>query len=260
MSGDQDDPLLKRAQKLQARTQQGGETETQSPSTAQSDRSLGKIGLLLKQIKETIASFWNHGLNPLVYFLNPLFKGYYKICRFLMRRFAYQDGQYQSKRGAMVAVFIVVMTYLSFWHLIPFTTKLSYDIAAVELFAYEDVQLFSKPDWVDGKENILSVFACRKSPCEGQTDSTEYRMRDSLWLDIKRTLTRFEPHDPGELAGAFISEENACYFKAYGTRVKFLGWYPYIIEATCNTVNGDDSDVVMQEMRDAYLEKLDVTE
>jgi hypothetical protein len=74
-------------------------------------------------------------------------------------------------------------------------------------------------------------------------------MRDSVYLDFVRFATRGEFHDPGELAGAFVSEENACNVTYYGTRNKTLGWYPYIFEATCRPINGNDADTVLDQMR-----------
>ncbi len=176
---------------------------------------------------------------PLSPFLSLLALGY----RSFYNRFAFVEDKegkrnvYVASRSAASVVTLFFFSLFLLYHLvysfIPLSGQFIYDAVAINLFSYEDKLVFSRPDWVSGETGVLSVFACRKYPCSGQDDSVEFRIRDSFYLDVKRTFTKFEPHDPGELAGAFLSEENLCTFRAYGTRVKYLNFYPYIFEAVC---------------------------
>ncbi len=190
----------------------------------------------------------------------PLLRAIGPVSAFLGPKYAWafaklttkKDGSSSLGRQALaflgLGVGSVIGLYFILFSVVPNTFRLAYDGVVINAFAYEDVLVFGKPDWVEGEPGVLNVFACRKYPCEGQSDSIEFRMRDSFYLDVVRTLTRLEPHDPGELAGAFLSEENACRFKAYGVRVKYLGFYPSLIEATCRPINGENAATALQEM------------
>ena len=75
-------------------------------------------------------------------------------------------------------------------------------------------------------------------------------MRDSIYLDVVSFFEHFQPHDPGELAGAFISQENACNVTYYGNRWKYFDLHPYIISATCTPVSGSKSpEEALDQMR-----------
>ncbi len=207
----------------------------------------------LGMVANFLAKFRNLGNLPILRFSRPIF-------HFLGPKYVWafnklttkKDGSSTLSRQAFAFAGLTLGSLVALWFivfsLIPNTFRLAYDAVVINTFAYEDVLVFGKPDWVEGEPGVLSVFACRKYPCEGQSDSIEFRMRDSFYLDVVRTLTRLEPHDPGELAGAFLSEENACRFKAYGVRVKYLGFYPSLIEATCRPINGENAKSALQEM------------
>lgn len=204
-------------------------------------------------VSATFAKLKNLGDLPLLRMVRP-------TLRFLGPKYAWvftkltlkKDGTSSLSRQALAFAGLTLGSFVALWFiifsLIPNSFRLAYDAVVINAFAYEDVLVFGKPDWVEGEPGVLSVFACRKYPCEGQSDSIEFRMRDSFYLDVVRTLTRLEPHDPGELAGAFLSEENACRFKAYGVRVKYLGFYPSLIEATCRPINGENAVNALEEM------------
>lgn len=245
-----EDPLLRKAW-LARRTQELSEQRDLRSKNEESSFSMKSqvrsAGQYASRIIATVNSLWEKYFFPFISFFVPvgrlLLAGYKR----LYVRFAFRKDetgartQFCKKRSAATVAGLFTGTllgvYITIFHLIPNFFLFSYDAVAVNFFAWQDSLVFSKPDWVVGSPGELSVFACRKYPCTGQDDSVEFRMRDSVYLDVIRTVTHFEPHDPGELAGAFLSEENYCTFKAYGVRVKYLSLYPYIIEASCRPVN-----------------------
>ena len=192
---------------------------------------------------QTVHTLWEDYLYPVLSLFGPVGSALMWVYRKLYARFAFtvdEEGKrtvFSKKRsaGTIVGLFLgtILSGYLFVFHFIPGLVLFSFDAVAINLFDWEDELVFSKPDWVVGSPGELSVFACRRYPCVGQDDSVEFRIRDSIYLDFVRTVTRLEPHDPGELAGAFVSEENRCTIRAYGIRIKYLRLYPYIFEATC---------------------------
>lgn len=186
-------------------------------------------------IKETLIIFYQKYLSklaPLWMWLIPKYKAFFK-------KHAYVDGVYKPLRGANViailSVTTVVALYANVFYIIPKVWEFSYDAVAFNVFSYERKALFSKPEWVSDSgegDTQLSVFACEEEPCSID-NSIEYRIRDSFYLSIVRTIEKREPYDPGEVAAGMISELNECTVKAYGTRVKYFGWYPYISHAEC---------------------------
>ena len=239
------DPLLERAallkKKAESRSRQKSVSDDQSPVAG-----LFANIVFVQRCTQVAHTLWSDYLSPVFGFLYPLFVWIAALYRRVFNRFAFlpdASGEHTvfcRKRSALTVVIMgvasLVMMHVFTFRVIPFTFAFGYDAVAVNLFSYEDTLVFSKPDWVSGEKGVISVFACRRYPCVGQDDSIEFRIRDSVYLDVIRTLTRFEPHDPGELAGAFLSEENKCTIKAYGVRVKYLHLHPYIIEATCTPI------------------------
>lgn len=249
------DDLLKRAERLK-REQQAGEDARRRAARPAFVRLLTGFyerSTFLKQVFETLEVMWNHWLKPLALIVNPLFKLYWRAMTWLFNRFSFVNGVYDKYRGAIAALALSVFTLFFGWTLVtravPFVLDFTYDAVTINLFSHQETLIFSQPQNVEGSPELLRVYACRLYPCEGQTDSVEYRLRDSSYLDLVRLVTRFEPHDPGELAGAFVSEENACNVTAYGIRNKWLGWYPYITAATCRSINGSNHEEVLDEMR-----------
>jgi hypothetical protein len=255
-----DDPLLKKARMAQEKARRSSNVETpRSFIEEQADKVNRKITFWRRFFK-TSGEIWKTYFKPVARILNPLARAYWRACRAIFTKVSFtRAGEYSKKRAAAAVVgltlFTVVAGYQTIVSVIPFTTKMVFDAIAIEAFSYQETLLFGKPDILDVEENLWGVSACRKYPCEGQTDSIEYRIRDSNWLDVKRLFTKFEPHDPGELKGAFNSEENACNVTVYSKRVKFpfvpisWGFYPLIIDATCIAVNGDNWEEALARMR-----------
>lgn len=249
------DDLLKRAERLNREQNVRREAENRAERTPLSRfaADLHARFVIVRQVADTLAVLWNHWLRPLAFVVNPLVSAYARAMRWAFAKFSVVDGVYDKYRGALAALGIAAFTLFFGWTLVtravPFTFDFAYDAVTINLFSHEETLIFSQPQNVEGAPELLKVYACRTYPCEGQTDSIEFRLRDSSYLDLVRLLTRFEPYDPGELAGAFVSEENACSITAYGTRNKWLGWYPYIIAATCRSINGSNYTEVLDEMR-----------
>ena len=249
------DDLLERAERL-AREQQArrhAEAQADRPYLARLATGLYEQSVLLRRILATLDVLWNHWLKPLALIINPLVRLYWRFVRWAFAKLSFKDGVYRKHRGAVAGLGLALFTVFAGWTLVtravPFAFGLAYDAIAINLVSHEETMIFSQPQNVEGAPELLKVYACRAFPCEGQTDSVEYRFRDSAYLDLVRLLTRFEPHDPSELAGAFVSEENACRIRAYGVRNKWLDWYPYITHATCRPVNGANSQQVLEDLR-----------
>ncbi len=250
------DELLRRAQRARERLQADREDDAPAnPNTFQRTAQRFQYWrTFADRAMQTGETIWHTYLRPLSWLLTPLFRLLWRGYVALFNKLSFDKrGKFRRHRAAAAVVSMAAATlffgYHLVWNGIPIAARIAYDAVAINLFSYEDTLVFSKPDWVAGEHGILSVFACRRYPCEGQTDSIEFRMRDSLYLDLTRTVTKMEPHDPGELAGAFLSEENACNFEAYGIRVKYLGFYPYLFRATCRPINGANAAEVLAEMK-----------
>lgn len=203
---------------------------------------------------QTIETIYNKFIQPAGRMISPVIGWYWRGCKNIFNRASHdKDGNFKRNRAAVAGMALLAattgLTYAIPTTIVPNAVHFTYDAVAINAFDHHDTLVFSQPSPVEGEPGVLSVYACRQYPCEGQTDSIEFRMRDSVYLDFVRFATKAEFHDPGELAGAFVSEENACNVTYYGTRNKTLGWYPYIFEATCRPINGNDADVVLQQMR-----------
>lgn len=254
-----EDPLLRKAWLIRRKSELGQkaskktiEEEGAAKAVQAGVEELQWAARFVRNSAATAATIWDDYLRPFLLWTLPLFRLLKRFYIKIYKRFAFKKDaegertEFCRKRSALTVVSLFGATllglYLAVFKLVPAIFLFTYDAVAINLFAYEDSLVFSKPDWVEGEPGVLSVFACRKYPCIGQDDSVEFRIRDSVYLDVLRTLTRLEPHDPGELAGAFLSEENACNFKAYGIRVKYLHLYPYIVEATCHPIDESERD------------------
>lgn len=239
-----DDDILKRAQKLLDSEQKANEDNAVNSFIAQS-----KILSGFKHFFNAITLKWNKYFKPIAKIFNPIFRWYWQLTKKIFAKFARnKSGNYPKSRGSIVFLFLCVFNiffaYQLVVNIIPTSVKLVTDAIFIPLFSKEETLVFSQPSSVEGHPGVFSVYACRRYPCEGQTDSIEFRMRDSLYLDIRRFFTHLEPHDPGELAGAFVSEENLCKVDYYGRRIKYLRIYANIIRAKCYPVNGDNYDEV----------------
>lgn len=184
---------------------------------------------------------------------------YWRFCKWAFKKYSVdkETGDYDKKRGAIALIFLLLFT----WFGVPFTARLSSEAVMIEGFSYWTTEIFSKPDLIDESRNIWSVSSCSQYPCEGETDTTEHRMTDSTWLDFKYLMTGRVSHDPGELKGAFVSEENACNVKEYSYRLKVPfnisipvvlpqnGFYPRIYVANCDSVNADNWKEVLDRKR-----------
>ena len=208
-----------------------------------------------RNIYDTADVLWNTYLKPISSWANPLLKTLWNCNVKAFNYVAYDsEGNFRKYRAAPAVLLLATFNYAAVMHAVPFTARLAFDTAAVEVFSYEGTAVFSKPNMIDAENNVLNVFSCAQYPCEGEVDSIEYRMTDNLWLDFKYAFSGRGSHDPGQLAGAFLSEENVCNYEAYGRRIKFpfvnveYGFFPHITAATCQPVNGDNVEQVLQEM------------
>jgi hypothetical protein len=250
--------LKRAAEGAQKASQQKGETPVDPLSfdnvkekIAGKNSLLGSFGQsmynryrLVKNTYDTAEVIWNSKITTALTLGGSwATKKYWQGCKWAFNKYSTdKDGVYNKYKGAVaapaLAIFTAVAGYQVVTNAVPVAFRFAYDAAAVNMFAKEDTLMFSQPSPVEGAPNEFGVFACRQYPCEGQRDSIEFRMRDSIYLDVISFFEHFEPHDPGELAGAFISEENACNVTYYGNRWKYFGIHPYIIDATCIPVSG----------------------
>jgi hypothetical protein len=165
---------------------------------------------------------------------------FYRLYTKLMKNILNGDYTIFIKQGlAHTAAFFTMVTLvlITTVKVIPATVEFGYDAVVITTLSKKDTYVFSKAEEVEGRPDVYRVFACRKTPCEAQIDSIEYRIRDSMFMDAVY-LTRYGiPYDTGELAGAFLAEKNKCEIKWYGKRRKFLGAYPKIVTAKCEVVS-----------------------
>ena len=179
---------------------------------------------------------------PLWTWLAPKYVSIYK-------KMAYKDGVHMPSKGARAIATLsagtVFALYVNIWYVIPSVATFSYDALAYNLFSYKTEKMyFSSPQWVESAsgdgDKVLSVFSCATRHCDADS-STEYRFRDSIYLDVVKWVTKFEPYDPADVAGILLSELNYCSATAYGKRFKPLDWYPYIYNIECTLLPPTDS-------------------
>lgn len=152
-----------------------------------------------------------------------------------------------------MSLFTLFFGFHLLFNAIPLAARFSYDAIAINAFSDTDVLIFSQPNGIEGQPGELVVYACERYPCEAQFDSVEFRIRDSVYLDVLSYVRYLQPHYPGELAGAFVSEENGCKVRFYGRRIKLLGLYPQITHAVCQPINGSNANQVLATVADVQL-------
>lgn len=201
---------------------------------------------------EKTGTAWSNFTGPIATIFGPPVRQIIKIYRWSYRCFASklvvsadpstpENRRFSPPRVAAVTLALIALTlFIPFWFVteaIPFTARTSYD--AIMLTTVKEDQLYlSRPDPVDLNRDIFQVTGCRDiTGCEGGNNTIYYRLRPNIIMSIKYWTTRFEPFDPAEISGAMVSELNDCTIRYYGRRVKALGWYPYIISASCRPVS-----------------------
>lgn len=186
--------------------------------------------------------FWNGWLRPLARFLRPLTGRVWRFYQWSFRKFAYVAGDgsarvFSRKRAAIVTATLAVITiatpYVVIGHVIPTVSRAIYD-AGMLVTMKEDKLFLGRAELINPEQDLFQVMGCRDiSGCDGGDNTTYYRLRPNVILNVKFWATRLQPYDPAEIAGAMVSELNDCTIKYYGRRAKALGWYPYIISASC---------------------------
>jgi len=204
----------------------------------------GRLGKLQKIIAVADV-LWNEWLRPVARFLNPVAARVLRFYRWSYQRYAHlerADGvkEFSRNRAAFVTVGLAAITlaapYFIFGAVLPAIWRTTYDAAMLATIREERLFL-GRAELVDPDAEIYQVLGCQDiSGCDGGENTTYYRLRDNIILDIQHWATRFEPYDPAEIAGAMVSELNDCTITYYGRRSRTLGWYPYIIRASCTPV------------------------
>lgn len=193
------------------------------------------------QTKQTLSIFLTKYVKPVFAFFLPLWTWLATRYVSLYQKMAYKDGVHVPSRGAGALAALTAGTiltlYVNLWYILPVFFTFTYDAVAYNLLSYKTEKLyFSSPQWIEDKggegDKVLSVFSCETRHCDLDS-STEYRFRDSIYLNVERWVTKFEPYDPADVAGIMLSELNYCSVKAYGMRFKPLDWYPYIYGVEC---------------------------
>lgn len=205
---------------------------------------LDNVRANIAECKKTLGIFMRTYLKPVFFLFVPLWTWLAPKYVSMYKRMAYKDGVHVATRGAGALAALTVGTiltlYINAWYIIPAVYTFSYDAIAYNAFSYKTERLyFSSPQWIEDKsgdgDRVLSVFSCETRHCDLST-STEYRFRDSSYLNLVEWFTKFEPYDPADVAGVLLSELNYCSATAYGSRFKPLGWYPYIYNIECTVL------------------------
>ncbi len=185
---------------------------------------------------------WNGWARPVTRFLTPVTRRVWRFYGWSFDKFSHgkaSDGArvFSRQRAAIVTLGLLVLTiavpYLLFRNVIPAASRAIYDASMLATMK-EDHLFLGRAELINPDRQLYQVMGCRDiKGCEGGDNTTYYRLRDNIILDIKYWTTRFEPYDPAEIAGAMVSELNECKIRYYGRRSKALGWYPYIVSASC---------------------------
>ncbi len=196
------------------------------------------------QVKQTLSIFLTKYVKPVFSFFLPLWTWLAPRYVSLYQKMAYDNGKHVPAKGAgalaVLTAGTILTLYVNLWYILPAFFTFTYDTVAYNLFSYKTEKLyFSSPQWIEDNggdgDKVLSVFSCETRHCDLDS-STEYRFRDSTYLNAVKWVTKFEPYDPADVAGILLSELNYCSVTAYGVRFKPLDWYPYIYDVECTVI------------------------
>lgn len=244
-----DDKALKAARDALKRTQRTKAMKTPAPAQHKLSAS-GEIVSAIKplaawnKIETAFDVIWNGWLKPITRFLSPITKRIVRFYRWSFASFAYKGPKtarvFSRSRASFTILALAALTiaapFILVWQIIPVTSRTIYD-AGMLITMKEDNLFLGRAEVINADRQLYQVMGCRDiSGCDGGDNTTYYRLRDNIILDIKYWTTRFEPYDPAEIAGAMVSELNDCAITYYGRRSKALGWYPYIVSASCTPV------------------------
>ncbi|GJL94281.1 MAG: hypothetical protein DHS20C05_06860 [Hyphococcus sp.] len=250
MSKDQDKSLKAALDALKKARHSGDDAKTSSDNkythakknAARSPLSNLAGGSLLLKVYAVFDTIWSDWARPVTRFLNPITKHIWRFYGWSYNTFAHvkdenKERVFSRNRAAFVTIFLAALTITApiilVRTVIPTLSQTVYDAGMLATMK-EDRLFLSRADLINPDRQLYQVMGCRDiSGCDGGDNTTYYRLRDNVILDIKYWTTRFEPYDPAEIAGAMVSELNDCTIKYYGRRSKALGWYPYIISANC---------------------------
>ncbi len=251
MSGE--DKSLKAAREALKKTQRVTAEAPAPPSEKRRKRKqkrfapgagLSAAAALWEKLTRLADAVWNGWLGPVTRFLAPFTKRIIGFYRWVFRTFAFTGPKearvFSRNRGGFTVLALVVFTVaapvLLVREIIPAASRTIYDAGMLATMK-EDRLFLGRAELINPDRQLYQVMGCRDiSGCDGGDNTTYYRLRDNVILDIKYWTTRFEPYDPAEIAGAMVSELNDCSIRYYGRRSKALGWYPYIISASCTPV------------------------
>lgn len=252
------DPSLKAALDALKKSSRSENTEA-PPRGAEADRkksggaspvfAFAYLAALWEKLMRLADAVWNGWLRPVTRFLTPITKRVVGFYRWTFRSFAYTGPKnaraFSRQRAgvtvAALAAFTIVAPFVLVQHVIPATSRAIYDAGMLATMK-EDHLYLGRAELINPDRQLYQVMGCRDiSGCDGGDNTTYYRLRDNIILDVKYWTTRFEPYDPAEIAGAMVSELNDCKIRYYGRRSKALGWYPYIVSASCTPVLGPKS-------------------
>ena len=186
-------------------------------------------------------AFWSGWAQPVAGFLAPVTRRIGKFYAWAFAAFAHTGPmdarRFSGNRAVFVTIALIALTlaapYVLIVHGVPFVSRTLYD-AGMLASMKEDALYLGRAELIDERRDLFQVMGCRDiSGCDGGDNTTYYRLRPNVILNVQYWTTRFEPYDPAEIAGAMVSELNDCTIRYYGRRVKALGWYPYIVSASC---------------------------
>jgi hypothetical protein len=184
---------------------------------------------------------WNGWLKPVTRFFSPITRRIVGFYRWSFRTFAYAgpsgDRTLSRNRAGFTVLALAIITiaapFVLVQQVIPTISRTIYD-AGMLASMKEDRLFLGRPEMINPERDLFQVMGCRDiKGCDGGDNTIYFRLRDNIIMDVKYWTTRFEPYDPAEIAGAMVSELNDCTIRYYGRRVKALGWYPYIVSASC---------------------------
>ncbi|WP_425409659.1 hypothetical protein [Hyphococcus sp.] len=228
---------LKKAQQTKA----GGEKSARQNDIT-SKKSDFPGGRLLAKALGFFDTLWNVWARPFTRLFNPITDRVWQFYRWSYSSFAYARDETGavalSRNRAIIVTFLLAFITITapviiIRNGIPLLSRTVYD-AGMLVTMKEDRLFLGRAELIDTEGRLYQVMGCRDiSGCDGGDNTTYYRLRDNVILDVKYWITRFEPYDPAEIAGAMVSELNDCSIRYYGRRSKALGWYPYIVNASC---------------------------
>ncbi len=172
-------------------------------------------------------------------FAAPVVKPFWNGYKALFNRVAYtkdEDGErtvLNKPRALVAGVLSLAMAFGAVTYGGPFMGNMAYDAAFMPTTMKTEQVYLTGANPSDDTDEVFYVKGCESLPCDSQTNSVYYRLRDSFPYSMYQFATSGKFFYPEHVGSAISEGVNQCTITTYGMRLPSLGMYPHILKAQC---------------------------